>query len=89
MPRSDERNLAKVKTDTENVPPTAAQTVRSAARVSLSSQNITVFLPDTSFSAIMLLSCSSAAESAGQFTAFIIYAFIITYKPLIFKQFGA
>ncbi len=50
------------------MPPTAAQTVRSAARVSLSSQKTTVFTPLASLFFIIFFKFNSAVDSIAQFT---------------------
>ena len=72
FPASADKKRAKVYTEVKNVPPTSAQTVRSAASESLSSQKITVLLRFSSFFLTMFFSFSSAVESAAQLTALII-----------------
>ncbi len=56
------------------MPPTAEQTVRSAASESLSSQKMTVLFCFSSLALTIFFSFSSAVESAAQLTAFIIIA---------------
>ena len=78
------RKRANVHTFTVKLPPTAAHTVRSAARVSLSSQKMSVRAPLSQLAFTSSLSFLSAVFKTGAMNEFII-AVIIPYCTQFLK----